>query len=146
MISGYTLSSWIILLYKGLLSSMGCMYTLFDWGKLESLVITEAQVGIPFRGVKKVFDQRKDWNLGSAVLISKILGVSIDTPDTPLTGPLDSLVRKWFLMMKIPNMPNKAWGKLMAKNWPLYYIQNWPWSRIQLMKRGYVLCGIGTLH
>ena len=50
----------------------------------------EAPLGISIRGVKQIFDRRKDWNWGSVVLISKILGVSIDTPDTPLTGPLFS--------------------------------------------------------
>ena len=49
---------------------------------------TEAPLGISLRSVNQIFEVTDRLKLGSAVLISKILGVSIDTPDTPLTGPL----------------------------------------------------------
>ena len=49
---------------------------------------SEALLGFLYRGVNQISDLMKRWIWGSAMLISKILGVSIDTPDTPLTGPL----------------------------------------------------------
>ena len=55
---------------------------MFSWS------LTEASLGILPRGVNQIFYLRTDLNLSSAVLIFKILGVSIDTPDTPLTRPL----------------------------------------------------------
>ena len=60
----------------------------------------EAPLGISFRGVNQIFDQTKDWHLGSAVLIFKILGMSIDTPDTPLAGPLGVKVPYSFSVTK----------------------------------------------
>ena len=56
-----------------------------------SSIFPEPPLGISFVGVSQIFDRRKDWNWGSAMLISKILGVSTDTPDTLLTGPLFSI-------------------------------------------------------
>ena len=56
-----------------------------------SSVFPEPPLGISFVGVSQIFDRRKDWNWGSAMLISKILGVSTDTPDTLLTGLLFSI-------------------------------------------------------
>ena len=50
--------------------------------------ISEAPLGMSSKGVNKISHRQTDWNWCPAVLISKILGVSIDTPDTPLTRPL----------------------------------------------------------
>ena len=60
--------------------------------KLQTL--SEAPLGISPRGINQFLVLRTKLNGSSAVLISKILGVSIDTldtPDTPLTGPLFSV-------------------------------------------------------
>ena len=62
---------------------------------MDPLEPTEATLGSSYRGVSQIFDQRTDRNSGSALLISKILGVSIDTPDTPLTSKLVYFSHIW---------------------------------------------------
>ena len=62
---------------------------------MDPLEPTEATLGSSYRGVSQIFDQRTDRNSGSALPISKILGVSIDTPDTPLTSKLVYFSHIW---------------------------------------------------
>ena len=84
---------------------------------LRRYILTEASLGTSPRGVNQIFDWLTDWYWGSPVLISKILGVSIDTPDTPQTGPLNWIsywqkLTEWNAWTNKPEQPK-------AKDFPI---------------------------